>query len=92
MLEGKGVDALVRSVVEGKGTMPAKGGSASLREDEIRGAIEFMLDTAKFSPMIAAAAKSDTTDAAKAQPSPAAGQPETREPRFLSISGRRKHA
>ena len=71
-LEAKGVDALLRSVVAGKGAMPPKGGSASLSEDEIRGAIEFMLDTAKFSPMIAAATQSDTADAAKAQPATSA--------------------
>ncbi len=70
-LEGKGVDALVRSVVEGKGSMPAKGGSAALSEDEIRGAIEFMLETAKFSATVTAATQSDTADATIAQPMPA---------------------
>jgi cytochrome c5 len=73
-LETKGVDALVRSVVEGKGTMPVKGGSASLREDEIRGAVEFMLDAARFSATVTAATQPDTVDAADSQAAPSAEQ------------------
>ncbi len=79
-LEGKGVDALTRSVVDGKGTMPARGGSASLREDEIRGAVEFMLDAARFSAMVTAATQPDTADAADSQAPPSAEQVAATEP------------
>ncbi len=73
-LETKGVDALVRSVIEGKGTMPARGGSASLREDEIRGAVAFMLDAARFSATVTAATQPDTANAAGPQAAPSAEQ------------------
>ena len=37
-----GLDALVKSAVGGKGAMPAKGGNASLSEEEIHRAVVFM--------------------------------------------------
>jgi cytochrome c5 len=38
-----GLDGLVRSVVNGKGAMPPKAGDPSLSEDEIRAAVEYLL-------------------------------------------------
>lgn len=42
-----GKDALVASVVKGKGAMPPKAGNAALTEDEIKAAIDFMVAAAK---------------------------------------------
>jgi cytochrome c5 len=42
-----GKDAMVASVVKGKGAMPAKAGVASLSEDDIKAAVDFMLAAAK---------------------------------------------
>jgi cytochrome c5 len=42
-----GLDALVQSVLKGKGAMPPKGGNAALSEGEIRAAVEFMVSQAK---------------------------------------------
>jgi cytochrome c5 len=39
----QGADALVVSVLTGKGAMPAKGGNAALSEADIRAAVEYML-------------------------------------------------
>lgn len=39
----QGTDALVASVIKGKGTMPAKGGNAALSEADIRAAVDYML-------------------------------------------------
>lgn len=47
----KGIDYLVHSAIHGHGGMPARGGMASLTDNEIRGAIIYM-----FSPTAAAAA------------------------------------
>ncbi len=44
-----GVDALVSTVVKGKGAMPAKGGNASLSEDDIRNAVNYLLEQAGVS-------------------------------------------
>lgn len=42
-----GKDALVASVVKGKGAMPPKAGNAALTDDEIKAAVDFMLASAK---------------------------------------------
>jgi cytochrome c5 len=42
-----GVDALVQSVVKGKGAMPPKAGNPSLSDAEIRAAVEFLVSQAK---------------------------------------------
>lgn len=42
-----GKDALMNSVVKGKGAMPPKAGAADLKDDEIKAAIEFMLASIK---------------------------------------------
>ena len=44
-----GVDALVDTVIKGKGAMPAKGGNASLSEDDIRNAVHYLLEQAGVS-------------------------------------------
>lgn len=41
-----GIDGLINAVVNGKGAMPPKAGDQSLTEDEIRGAVEYMLKKA----------------------------------------------
>jgi cytochrome c5 len=42
-----GKDALMNSVVKGKGAMPPKAGAADLKDDEIKAAVEFMLASVK---------------------------------------------
>ena len=46
---GQGMAGLLRSVTDGKGAMPPKGGFAHLTEDDLRNAIGFMLDQAGVS-------------------------------------------
>ena len=42
-----GMDALVASVVAGKGIMPAKGGAAGASDADLRAATQYMVDAAK---------------------------------------------
>lgn len=42
-----GVDALVKSVVTGKGAMPPKAGNAALAEGDIKAAVQYMVGAAK---------------------------------------------
>jgi len=42
-----GTDALVKSVLAGKGAMPPKGGNAALSEADIRGVVEYMVAQSK---------------------------------------------
>ena len=42
-----GIDALVNSVLNGKGAMPPKGGNVSLSDDEVQAAVVYMVDQAK---------------------------------------------
>jgi cytochrome c5 len=42
-----GVDHLVESALKGKGAMPPKGGNASLSDDDVRAAVEFMVSQSK---------------------------------------------
>jgi cytochrome c5 len=44
---GAGKAALVASVTNGKGAMPAKGGNAALSADDIGAAVDFMTTAAK---------------------------------------------
>lgn len=39
----KGMDALVANAIDGLNVMPPRGGNASLSDDEIRAAVEFMM-------------------------------------------------
>jgi cytochrome c5 len=43
----QGTDALVASVIKGKGTMPPKGGMAAASNDDIKAAVEYMVGKAK---------------------------------------------
>jgi cytochrome c5 len=43
-LNAKGVDELTAVAISGKGAMPAKGGNASLSDDEVRAAVQYMVD------------------------------------------------
>ena len=45
----QGMAGLIQSSIDGKGAMPPKGGFAHLTEDDLRNAIEFMLDKAGVS-------------------------------------------
>jgi cytochrome c5 len=44
---GAGTEALYAAVINGKGAMPAKGGAAKLSDDEIKGAVDYMLGKVK---------------------------------------------
>lgn len=46
---GQGMAGLLQSVTNGKGAMPPKGGFAHLTDDDVRNAVEFMLDEAGVS-------------------------------------------
>lgn len=43
----QGTDALVASVIKGKGAMPPKGGAASLSNDDVKAAVEYMISQAR---------------------------------------------
>lgn len=42
-----GKDALLQSVVKGKGAMPPKAGAADLKDDDIKAAIDYMVGASK---------------------------------------------
>ena len=42
-----GKDALLHSVVKGKGAMPPKAGAADLKDDDIKAAIDYMVGASK---------------------------------------------
>jgi cytochrome c5 len=44
---GQGKEGLYKSVIGGKGAMPAKGGAAALSDDEIKGAVDYILSKVK---------------------------------------------
>lgn len=44
---GTGADAMVQSVIKGKGAMPPKAGNPALTDDEIRAAVNFMVSQSK---------------------------------------------
>ena len=43
----QGKDALYKSALGGKGAMPPKGGAADLSDDEIKGAVDYLVGQAK---------------------------------------------
>jgi cytochrome c5 len=45
----QGLDALITNAINGKGAMPPKGGNPSWSDEEIRNAVEFMLEKAGLS-------------------------------------------
>jgi cytochrome c5 len=42
-----GMDTMVKVAIQGKGAMPPKGGATNASEDEIRAAVQYMVDAAK---------------------------------------------
>ncbi len=42
-----GKDALVKSVLGGKGAMPPKGGASDLAEDDVKAAVDYLLSAVK---------------------------------------------
>ena len=42
-----GTDALYSVAIKGKGAMPAKGGNAALSDDEVKAAVDYMLEKSK---------------------------------------------
>ncbi len=42
-----GKDALVKSVLGGKGAMPPKGGAGDLSEDDVKAAVDYLLGAAR---------------------------------------------
>jgi cytochrome c5 len=42
-----GKDALVASVIKGKGAMPPKAGAADLKDDDIKAAVDYLIGAAK---------------------------------------------
>lgn len=47
---GQGMDGLVTNAIKGKGAMPPKGGHMSLSDEDIKGAVEFMLEKTGVQP------------------------------------------
>ena len=43
----KGNDALYQTALKGKGAMPAKGGNAGLKDDDVKAAVDYMVGKAK---------------------------------------------
>ena len=44
---GAGRDGLVTAVLKGKGAMPPKGGNASLSDDDVKSAVDFLVSQVK---------------------------------------------
>lgn len=71
----QGLNALVASVVKGKGAMPPKAGDPSLTDEEIEQAVVLMANEAGASFKAPAAPKPKPAAATPAQPAQAAAQP-----------------
>lgn len=71
----KGEDTLLASALNGLApNMPAKGGNAALSEDEIKGALAYMLDQVGVKSKFASAAPAAETAPASVQPAPTEAQ------------------
>jgi cytochrome c5 len=46
-LNAEGVDNLTHSAIKGVGKMPPKGGNMKLSDDEVKAAVEYMVDKSK---------------------------------------------
>ena len=64
-----GFDAVLTSALAGKGNMPAKGGDASLSDDEVKATIIYMLEKAGLDAGVSVAPAEESTDAAKPETS-----------------------
>ena len=42
-----GIDHMVESVINGKGTMPAKGGNSGLSDDEVKAAVRYIIEQSR---------------------------------------------
>lgn len=42
-----GLEAMLKSAINGKNAMPARGGAANLTDDELKAAVEYLVDQAK---------------------------------------------
>ena len=63
----KGIEVLYESSINGIGTMPAKGGNASLSDEAVKAAVDFMLGRETSAAQPAEAQGGDTAAAADAQ-------------------------
>ena len=61
-----GFDSLLHSALNGKGNMPAKGGNAGLSDNEVKGAIIYMLKEAGIDAGVKVEEEAPAKDAAKA--------------------------
>jgi cytochrome c5 len=43
----EGTDSLYSVAIKGKGAMPAKGGNAALSDDEVKAAVDYMIEESK---------------------------------------------
>ena len=43
----EGMDVMYESAIKGDGAMPAKGGNAALSDDEVKAAVDFMVEKSK---------------------------------------------
>lgn len=43
----EGIEHLYEAAIKGDGSMPAKGGNAALTDEEVKAAVDYMLDAAK---------------------------------------------
>lgn len=62
----QGIDTLYASALNGKGAMPPKGGQAALSEEEVKGAVEYVLAQAGFSVGSGAASAAAAAEPARA--------------------------
>lgn len=62
----QGIDTLYASALNGKGAMPPKGGQAALSEEEVKGAVEYILAQAGFSVGSGAASAAAAAEPARA--------------------------
>lgn len=46
-LAAEGIDTLTQSAIKGKGKMPPKGGNMKLTDEEVKAAVEYMVEESK---------------------------------------------
>nr|CAA6821472.1 MAG: Cytochrome c class I [uncultured Thiotrichaceae bacterium] len=65
-LMASGIDALYNNTLNGKGAMPAKGGHSSLSDEDVKAAVDYILESSGVSAA-EAATQEETTEAAVAE-------------------------